>query len=280
MSWQIREMPMPLDLRRVDSIRSAAELLADDPTARFLAGGTILMRLVNYDAGALQRLVLSDGLGLDRIEIASGRATIGAAVTMAAIGADARLAFLKPVADGIGGPAIRNMATVGGNLFARSPYGDLAVALLALGATATVEAADRVATIDLSELLAARVRREPRIVTSVSFDLPGPGAFRFAKAIRRKPHGAAVLSIAALLPEVAGSLRGVRIAYGAMAPGPIRVAKVERALEGRTLDEAAIEAAGKVAAEGCEPADDAIASAWYRRSVVAVHLRRLLAEGR
>jgi CO/xanthine dehydrogenase FAD-binding subunit len=270
---------MPLDLRRVDSVRFAAETLASDPTARFLAGGTILMRLVNNDSGTLQRLVLSDGLGLDRIDVASGRATIGAAVTMAEIAARPGLALLKPVAESIGGPAVRNMATVGGNLFARSPYGDFAVALLALGATVAVEDAHGRATVDLGELLAARDRQEPRIVTSVSFVLPAGGAFRFRKAIRRKPHGAAVLSIAALLPEDAGTLRGVRIAYGAMAPHPIRAAAVERVLEGRAIDPATIAAAVRVAADGCEPADDAIASAWYRTQLVAVHLRRLLAGG-
>ena len=271
---------MPLDLRRVDTVRVAAETLAGDPMARFLAGGTILMRLVDNDSGTLQRLVPSDGLGLDRIEVASGRATIGAAVTMAKIAAHPGLASVKPVAEGIGGPAIRNMATIGGNLFARSPYGDFAVALLALGATAEVEDARGRATIDLSALLAARDRYEPRIVTSVSFALPSRGAFRFAKAIRRKPHGAAVLSIAALLPEVAGMFRGVRIAYGAMAPHPIRASAVERVLEGRAIDPATIAAAVRVAAEGCAPEDDAIASAWYRTQLVAVHLRRLLAGDR
>jgi CO/xanthine dehydrogenase FAD-binding subunit len=267
---------MPLDLRRVDNVRLAAETLAGDPTARFLAGGTILMRLVNSDSATLQRLVPCDGLGLDRIEVASGRATIGAAVTMAEIAAHPELTAVRPVAEGIGGPAIRNMATVGGNLFARSPYGDFAVALLALGATAVVEDPRGRATVDLAELLAARDRHEPRIVTSVSFALPGVGAFRFAKAIRRKPHGAAVLSIAALLPEFAGTLRGVRVAYGAMAPRPIRAPAVERALEGRAIDPATIAAAVRVAAEDCAPEDDGIASAWYRIELVAVHLRRLL----
>jgi CO/xanthine dehydrogenase FAD-binding subunit len=268
---------MPLDLRRADSVRDAAEALAAEPTARFLAGGTILMRLVNGNAGALQRLVLSDGLGLDRIEIASGRATIGAAVTMAAVAAHPQLAFLKRVAETIGGPAIRNMATVGGNLFARSPYGDFAVALLALGATVTVEDAHRSESIDLARLLAAGSRHEARIVTSVAFDLPEPAAFRFVKVMRRQPHGAAVLAIAAALPEVGGRLGDVRVAYGAMAPGPIRVRAVERALQGRALDQAAIASAAEVAAEGCQPQSDAIASEWYRKNVVSVHLRRLLA---
>ena len=66
-----------------------------------------------------------------------GRAEIGAAATMASIVAHADLQFLRPVASSIGGPAVRAMATVGGNLFAPYPYGDFAVALLALGAEVT-----------------------------------------------------------------------------------------------------------------------------------------------
>ncbi len=38
----------------------------------------------------------------------------------------------------------------------------------------------------------------------------------------------------------------------------------------------AIAAAVAAAAEGTSPANDALASAWYRREVVGVHLRRLL----
>ena len=61
-----------------------------------------------------------------------------------------------------------------------------------------------------------------------------------------------------------------------MAPTPIRAKAVERALEGRTLDEAGIAPALAVAAEGTSPASDAIASDWYRREVLPVHLKRLL----
>ena len=104
----------------------------------------------------------------------------------------------------------------------------------------------------------------------------GPGAFRFRKVSRVRPKGISVLSIAAHLPLSGGRVAGARVAYGAMAPTPIRAKAVERALEGRTLDAAGIASALAVAAEGTNPATDAIASAWYRREVVAVHLRRLL----
>jgi CO/xanthine dehydrogenase FAD-binding subunit len=73
-----------------------------------------------------------------------------------------------------------------------------------------------------------------------------------------------------------GRIAGARVAYGAMAPVPVRAKSVERALEGRALDEQAIAAAAAVAAEGPSPATDALASAWYRREMVAVHLKRML----
>ena len=51
---------------------------------------------------------------------------------------------------------------------------------------------------------------------------------------------------------------------------------VEKALSGRKLDDAAIAAAVEVAAEGCAPESDPQASAWYRLTVLPVHLKRLL----
>jgi xanthine dehydrogenase small subunit len=73
-----------------------------------------------------------------------------------------------------------------------------------------------------------------------------------------------------------GRIVGARIALGAMAATPVRAKAAERALEGRTLDAASIAAAVAAAAEGTSPANDSLASAWYRREVVGIHLGRLL----
>jgi CO/xanthine dehydrogenase FAD-binding subunit len=266
---------MPLEIVRVDSPKKAAALLASDASARFIGGGTLAVRAVNYDDGSISKLVLPDGLGLDRISVEGDRVMLGAAVTMAKIAADARLAYLKPVAVSIGGPAVRAMATIGGNLFAPYPYGDFTVALLALGAEATIESQSGRETVDLEELL--KPSGGPRgIVVSLTFRHPPAGTFRFAKVARRKPHGASVLSIAAVLPLADRKVKNPRVGYGAMAPTPIRARAVEKALDGQTLDKAAIDAAVKVATEGCAPLSDPQASDWYRRSVLPVHLRRLL----
>ncbi len=167
------------------------------------------------------------------------------------------------------------MATVGGNLFAPSPYGDFTVALLALDATLAMQGGYSGRETPLEEFLASR-ERNTGLVASVTFNRPNADAFRFRKVSRVKPKGISVLSIAAHLPINGGRIAGARVAYGAMAPTPIRAKAVERALEGRALDESGIAAAVAAAAEGTSPQTDALASAWYRREMVAVHLKRLL----
>ena len=67
-----------------------------------------------------------------------------------------------------------------------------------------------------------------------------------------------------------------RIALGGVGAGVVRAPSAEAALTGRPLDRAAAEEAGRRAVEDIDPFDDAHASAWYRRRVTPVHVRRAL----
>src|SRR5579883_1820864 len=206
--------------------------------------------------------------------MSAGRIELGGGVTMAAVLAERDLAFLHPAARAVGGPAIREAATVGGNLFAPSPYGDFAAALLALDATVTLAGGVGQRELPLEEFLSRRERAA--LVGSIAFRRPAADAFRFVKVSRVHPKGISVLSIAAQLPLSSGRVSGARIAYNAMGPTPLRAKATERALEGRSLDAAGIAPALAVAADGTAPVDDPIASAWWRREILPVHLRRLL----
>lgn len=270
---------MPLDLRAAATLAEAAGILAADRSARLVSGGTLVMRDVNegrMTEGTLVRILDPD---YRRMQASGTRIELGAGVTLAAVLAERDLAFLHGAARSVGGPAIRNMATVGGNLFAETPYGDFTVALLALDAQVMVLAGYGGARpVPLEEFLAARARGEQRLVVAVQFARPqSPADFRFRKVARVKPKGASVVSIALHLPGSAGRVAQARVAYGAMAATPIRARGVERALEGRALDAAAVAAARAAALEGVSPATDAVASDWYRREVLPVHLARLLA---
>jgi CO/xanthine dehydrogenase FAD-binding subunit len=269
---------MAITVKTVKTLAEAASLLAADRQARYFGGGTLLMRALNEGDPALSVLVRTTDARLHTMQTGGPRIILGAGVTMAQILADRNLAVLHATARLVGGPAVRTAASLGGNLFAPSPYGDLTVALLALDATvSTTSSYGAAREMPLEELLSSRDRMSGGIIEIVSFNRPvAPEAFRFRKVSRVKPKGISVLSIAAHLPQSGGRISQARVAYGAMAATPIRAKAVERALEGRALDDATIADAVRVAAEGLTPPTDALASSWYRREVIGVHLRRLL----
>src|SRR3954465_12384965 len=238
---------MPVTVKTFASSGEAASALSSDRGARYLGGGTLVMRALNEGDISISTVVRATDQALSRIDVASARVTLGAGVTFARILAERDLAFLHPVARSIGGPAVRNMGTVGGNLFAPAPFGDLAVALLALDAMVSVQGSYGTREMAMEEFLAGRERAG--LVISVSCARPAtPEAFRYRKISRVKPKGASVISLAVHVPHVSGRVSGARIAYGAMAPTAIRAKAAERALEGRSLDESGIAAAVAAAA--------------------------------
>jgi xanthine dehydrogenase small subunit len=264
-----------ISVKTFSRLAEAANALSSERAAHFFGGGTLIMRAVNEADPDVQTIVRSTDPVLQHIGLSSARIELGAGVTMAAILAERELAFLHPVARAVGGPAVREAATVGGNLFAHSPYGDFAAALLALDATVTFAGGLGQREQPLEEFLGRRERGHA-VVAMVVFKRPLAESFRFSKVTRVHPKGISVLSISAQVPVASGRITGARIAYGAMAPTPVRAKAAERALEGRPLDAGGIAQALAVATDGTSPADDAIASAWWRREILPVHLRRLL----
>jgi xanthine dehydrogenase small subunit len=268
---------MPITVQTFERLDEAAAALSAERGARFLAGGTLVMRAINQGDVSLTTIVRTTDQGLRQIRPAGARIEIGAGVTMSQILASRELAFLHPAARVVGGPAVRSMATIGGNLFAPTPYGDFATALLTLDASVLIHGGYSPREVPLDQFLAGRSRGAGGLVAGVALSRPASeSAFRFLKVARVRPKGLALITIAAHLPAAGGRVGGARVAYGAMAPTPIRVAAVERALEGRTLDETGIGPALAAAAEGTQATTDAIATDWYRREIAPIHLRRLL----
>ena len=264
---------MTVTVKTFARLADAAGALSSERGARFLAGGTLVMRAVNNADPEIETIVRSTDPSFLHIAASSGRVELGGGVTMAAVLADRDLALLHPVARAVGGPALREAATVGGNLFATR--GDFATGLLALDATVMLAGGFGQRELALDEFLGRR-DRGTALVSAVAFKRPPGDAFRFVKVTRVHPKGLSVLSIAAQLPLASGRVTGARIAYAGMSPAPFRAKAVERALEGRTLDAAGIAQALAVATDGTSPADDPIASAWWRREILPVYLRRLL----
>ena len=242
--------------------------------ARLVAGGTSVMPELNQGTDAFTRLVSLRRAGLGQVSVADGRARLGAAATLADLEAAPGLEWLAPALRAIASPTIRNMATVAGNLFVNQPYGDLAACLVALDAVATVSDGAGTRTVPLETLTRTGVG-PGEIVTTIGFALL-QGAFRFHKAGRKALNAAAIVTVAATVEVADGRVARCRIALGGVGPGVVRASSAEAALTGRPLDRAAAEEAGRRAVEDIDPFDDAHASAWYRRRVTPVHVRRAL----
>ncbi|AGK81510.1 xanthine dehydrogenase family protein subunit M [Streptomyces microflavus] len=116
------------DYRRAHDVTGAVALLAADPEARFLGGGTNLVDLMKAGVERPGRLVDVRELPLDRIEpTADGGLRIGATVTNSDLAAHPEVrrrypALTQAVLAGASGQ-LRNMATIGGNLLQRTRCG-------------------------------------------------------------------------------------------------------------------------------------------------------------
>ncbi|MCA2225251.1 FAD binding domain-containing protein [Nonomuraea aurantiaca] len=245
-----------------------------------MGGGTVVMPLVNSGAASVTELISLRRAGLDGVEARDGVARIGAAATLAAVGEHPGLAFLRPALRTIGSPTIRNQATVGGNLFVAQPYGDLAVCLLALDATCEIAGPDGRRDAPVADVLGSGVG-SGEVVVAVRATLPEPGTWYYHKAMRRRLNSAAIVTVASVTRTSDGGVTSdgvvasAAIALGGVAPRPVRAVSAERLLRGRPLTPEVLTEAGEAAARGdIDPFDDAYASAWYRRRVLPVHLRR------
>lgn len=255
-----------------DDVSDAVRLIAGGGTA--IGGGTSVLPWLNDYASPPTALVSLRRAGLSGIQVTGETVEIGAATTLAQVEHDARLEDLNQVVRSIASVPVRTLATVGGNLFARQPHGDLAVALVAIDARVTLVDETGTRELPVEEFLAA----DPPagLVTAIAFERPAPGTFKYTKAARRRYNSASVVTVAATITLDGDTIAGARVALGGVGPRVIRAHAVEAALVGQALTDETVAEAGRVGKSEIEPADDAYASAWYRTRVFPVHLRRAL----
>jgi xanthine dehydrogenase small subunit len=262
------------------SVDEAVGLLRDHgPDLTVMGGGTIVMGLIN-DGRLFPRKAMSlCRAHMDELRAADGQIQIGAAATIARLSRLEELPILAQAAAMLGAPAVRTLATIGGNMFAPPPYADIAVPLLALDA--------------LVELAGPRGRRAlplDQFFTGpgqtacaadellVGFSVPRPaGQSAYLRFGRRQANTPSVVAVAArVVTDAGGSVSEARIALGAAGPHPARAHAAEAALVGRPLDATSIAAAAEAAMAASDPPTDALASDWYRRKMVGVFVRRTL----
>lgn len=284
---QLMEPSGSLDPRRATTLPEALRRIADPGAAALPAAGcTDLLSGLHLGLEAAREIVDLSGVAeLRAIEEEGGFLCIGAGVVVSRLLEDPLVArhapALREAASLFGAPAIRNRATVGGNLMSASPAADLPPVLLALEAVAVLVDARRRREVPLADFFPAyrRTARQPgEILHSVRIPIPRPASRQgFFKVGTRRAQAIAKVSLAASLElEGRGVIRRPRLAAGSVAPVPLLLGETSRWLEGRPLSrETAAEAESRAASE-VRPIDDVRSNAAYRRAVTGRLVRRFL----
>jgi 2-furoyl-CoA dehydrogenase FAD binding subunit len=266
--------PAAFDYVRAESLDEALEVLRNaGGDARIIAGGQSLMPMLNMRLAKPRILV--DIMRLEelrKIESREGKIAIGAAVRQAELLAWPSLArelkLLSLALPWIGHAQTRSRGTVCGSIAHADPSAETPLTLLALGGEVVLRSAKtrrRVAAHDFFLGVMATDRNDDELIEAV--EIPAADGQRCAfREVARRHGDFAIVACAAVATK-----RGVRLAVGGVADVPI--AREFDALEGSPLDDALNELAWDLDAR-----DDFHATARYRRDLVRMIGRELIAE--
>lgn len=243
-----------------------------------LAGGTDLIAWLRDGAVSPGFLVDLKGLAeLKGIRLKAGRLWLGANTTFAEIIGSSLARKLAPIlvesAGMVASVGVRNRATVGGNLCSAVPCCDSGPALLVYGATVHVATRHGMQNIPATKWFLGPRRTalaKGGIVTGISIP-QAKHAGAFAKLKRYRGEDLAQASVA-----VRVDAQGIwRVAYGSVAPTPIRGPRVERLLNGQKHPSAErLARAADLAEAEVVPITDIRSTREYRRLMVGVMLKR------
>src|SRR5579864_2184894 len=228
---------------RPASVAEAIALLAEhEDRARVLAGGQSLVPMLNFRVAAPQVLVDINRIpGLSGIEVANDHVRISALTRHTEIEHSVDIArhlpLIAPAMPHVAHPAIRNRGTCGGSCALADPAAELPACALALGATFVVagkKGERRVPAQEFFKGLYATALAPGELLVAAEFPLPKPGdASAFGELARR--HGDyAIVGIAAHCAVREGKFSDLRAVFFGVGDRPVRSAKFELALEGRT----------------------------------------------
>jgi CO/xanthine dehydrogenase FAD-binding subunit len=275
------------------SISEALEVLANSPgEACLVAGGTdLLLDLQQGRHSPVHTLVDVTCIPeLKVLEIRGARLYIGAGVPLNQVVASPLVLqhaqALYEAAGLIGGPQVRNTATLGGNVGHALPAGDGTISLLALDAQAEVADVQGCRLVPVEQLYRGPGRSvlDSRREMLVGFSLPlrsEAEASVFRRVMRPQGVAIAILNMgvwlrrtSALEGEVIGE---VRIALGPAGPTPRRARAAEKILRGQPLEEAVLsQAIEALLGEARFRTSPRRATSEYRRHVAGVLLRETL----
>lgn len=262
-----------------ETLEEVTKLLDEyGPEILVMAGGTLAMPLINEGVSTPEIVLGLKRAKLNYLRKSNGIFVVGATTSLTQMTEQSDIPVLREAANAVGGWAIRNMGTIGGNLFAPPPGGDFAVALLALDAELKFVGKNGARVMRLDEFYTGFLtnRMVPgEILSEVILPIP-KGSSAFIKYGRRHTNTPSIVAVAINIVFEGDMVEEARVALNAVGPHPFRAKRVEAYLQGKALkEEVALEAA-ELATTEIEPFTDPIASEWYRRKMVPVIIKRAL----
>ncbi len=272
---------------KAGSIQEAIRLLQNDPKARLIAGGTDVLIKLHKGKGEFHHLVdIHDIAELNFITHAgNGDLVIGPGTCFTDVGESPlvrqHVAVLSEAVSTIGGPQVRNMATIGGNICNGVPSADSASPLMALNAVLTIQGAAGTRQIPVENFFISpgRVALEPHeILTAITITRDNYEGYHghFYKYAMRLAMDIATIGCAAVCRVEDGVLEDLRLAYGVAAPVPIRCKSAENKVRGRRVSPELLEDIAEAVSDDVNPRTSWRASKEFRLHIIATLARRVV----
>jgi xanthine dehydrogenase FAD-binding subunit len=151
----------------------------------------------------------------------------------------------------IGGPQVRNTATLGGNVAHALPAADGMISLVAMDAQAEIASPEGLRRVPMLSLFRGpgQSTLEPKRELLVGFYLPltSPGkASAFSRVMRPQGVALPILNLAVWLSREEDRIAAVRIAVGPAGPTPQRAGAVEDYLQNKLFSEETLTCARQI----------------------------------
>ena len=180
----------------------------------------------------------------------------------------------------IGGPQVRNTATLGGNVAHALPAADGTIALMSLDAKAVVASSEGWKTVPLGELFLGPGRSALKNEVLVGFKLPlrkTGEASAFKRVMRPQGVAIAILNLGIWLHRDGETIADIHISVGPSGPVPGRLESAEDVLLEQPLHSEGIQQAYQaILAEASFRTSRHRATSEYRQHVVGVLLEETL----
>ena len=274
---------------KAHSLEEAVKLLAADPAAKLIAGGTDVLIRLHEGSKDFKSLVDINGLAAlkEITEAADGTVRIGCLATFSEIMdsdvVNRRVPVIAEAAATVGGPQLRNMATMGGNICAGVPCADSAGALLVLEADLEIRGVDgqRVVPVAGFHLGPSRVALKQEDVL-VGFRIrpanyKGLGA-AYYKYTMRDAMDIATIGCAVACKLKDGKVEGLRLAFAVAGPTPLRCWRTEEKSQGALADESLLKLVAGSVLDDLRPRDSWRASKDFREQIITTLAERVLRE--